>query len=611
MKKHLLLLFALFLVSVNINAQEPCGFDKIQKELERQNPNFKLQKEKAEERLRIKMQSTSFQQRVKQLSQNGKYTGKIFQVPIVVHVLENRTGRGSTGVANHKQLTDAQIQKWIDNTNKMFAGTYQSPYDPNKSFFPAGDGIDESAVIPFKLVLAKRDQNCQKTTGIIRYNCTLPNYIKYGVKTDGEKGISKDEMKKIAPLWNTNNYYNIYIVTGLDGNFFQTGLKGYAYPPSNMEYYAVMKAFVVTQKDDTVLAHEFGHGLGLEHTFKGANEHGGQCTKSTGDCTKDDDKVCDTERCRSAYDMNPVPTNQQINPCTGKNYQGVQYNVMNYGRRRVKFTKGQRTRALAIFMENRRSLTTSLAGTPVDENAEVTVADCNFTGIKVPDNYNIGPTKVVLGTINNKSEGYVTWRPEYYVDYTTRTCLNSALSTDIPFDTESQLKVSIVGSDQYIKAWIDYNDNGKFETTEVVADKPNAKANEEHTFSFTPPNDAVVGKFLRMRIVADFSNPSPCGELEFGQAEDYLVKIKKNTGIDSKKNQAENNFIYYDSKNNQLQLLDNSTFGEYKIYDMLGREVFQGNSNSNVISLNKSFVKGVYILKFKQKEKTFSFKFLK
>ncbi len=44
---------------------------------------------------------------------------------------------------------------------------------------------------------------------------------------------------------------------------------------------------------------------------------------------------------------------------------------------------------------------------------------------------------------------------------------------------------------------------------------------------------------------------------------------------------------------------------------MLGREIYHGNSNSNVISLNNLFVNGVYILRFQQKGKMISFKFLK
>ncbi len=600
-----------------MNAQETCGFEQAQRELERKNPEVRLQREQAEEQLRIKMQSAAFMQRMAQLSQNAQYTGEIYEIPVVVHVIENGSATGNKGT---NQLTDAQIKTWIDNANKMYAATYQATV-PNKSFLPAGNGIDESAVIPFKLVLAKRDQNCQATTGIIRHNCTLPGYAEHGMRRSGSNGPTEDEIKAIAPQWNESAYYNMYIVTGFDSNFNPYGLMGYAGYPTNSDagYRTVMKAPVVTKPNSTTLAHEFGHSLGLDHPFKGANSSGGECPATTGDCTVDDDKVCDTERCQSVLSVYPAPTNQDINPCTNQNYQGVQYNVMNYGHRLVKFTAGQRTRALAMFMARRASLTTSLAAKPVDNNnTQVTVAKCNVTGVRESVNYQSGPIKVVLGTINNISEGYNVNNTESYIDYASKSCLSSTFSTEIPNDAENTLKVTIKGNSQTIKAWIDYNNNGDFEDTEMVAEKVYASgggfgSGTEYSFNFTPPANATFNTFLRMRVVADMSRTvSSCGEYRCGQAEDYLVKIKKkDDATDVKEVKSEDNFVSYDSKSNQLRLLNNSTFGEYKIYNMLGREIYHGNSNSNVISLNKLFVKGVYILRFEQKGKAISYKFLK
>ncbi len=618
MRKILLLLFALFFVGVNMNAQETCGFEQAQKELERKNPKLKQQRLRVEEQVRQEMQSAAFMQRVAQLSQNAQYKGEIYEIPVVVHVIENRTGTGNTST---NQLTDAQIQTWIDNTNKMYAGTYQSPNDPNKSFLPAGDGIDNSAVIPFKLVLAKRDQNCQQTTGIIRYNCTLPGYAEYGMKRSGSNGPSEDDIKGVAKQWNASAYYNMYIVTGFDGDFKSYGSMGYAGFPTNSDagYRTVMRAPVVTNPNSTTLAHEFGHSLGLYHPFKGANPLGNECTVNN-DCKKDNDKVCDTESCQSVLSVNPVPTNQEINPCTGQNYQGVQYNVMNYGHRLVKFTPGQRERALAMFMASRKSLTTSLGAKPVENNnTQITAATCNITGLRESKNFQSGPIKVVLGSINNPSSGYNLNDAVSYIDYASNSCLNSSFSTDIPNDTESTLKVTIKGNSQTIKAWIDYNNNGTFEDTEMVAEENYVSGGgfggngTEYSLKFTPPADVTFNTPLRMRVAADMSRTlSPCGEYRCGQAEDYLVKIiKKENPTDIKEINKNDNFVSYNSKSNQLRLLNNSTFGEYKIYNMLGREIYQGNSNSNVISLNKSFVKGVYILRFEQKGKAISYKFLK
>ncbi len=539
MRKHLLVLFALFFIGVNTNAQGFCGFDQVQKELERKNPELKRQREKLEEQLRTKMQSVSFMQKMSQLSQNSQYTGEIYEIPVVVHVIENRTGTGNTGTPNGKQLTDQQIQTWIDNTNKMYAGNYQSSSDPNRNFLPAGDDVDESAVIPFKLVLAKRDKNCQATTGIIRYNCELPGYAKYGLKREGNKGVSEDDIQNtLAPEWDIKYYYNIYIVTGFDGNFSSTsGLLGYAsYPTSLSSYRAVMKASVVTKNDDTTLAHEFGHSLGLKHPFKGANEYGGECTINTGDCTVDNDGVCDTEYCRSAYDMSPVPTNQDINPCTNQNYQGVQYNVMNYTHRPIKFTAGQRTRALAVFMASiRAELLNSLAGTPV-ENSQVTEPTCQVTG---NDNGYYRPVIVVLKKINNTFR----FETEDYIDKT-EICLDKSLTAEIELqDKDNELKISVSEKNKHIKAWIDYNDNGTFESNEEITIKPATKNfieswfYWEYTYSFTPPITAVTDKYLRLRIILSDNEPNvtPCGTVD-GKIVDYLVKInKKDIGTSVKK----------------------------------------------------------------------------
>ncbi len=622
MKKHLLLLFALFFVGVNMNAQETCGFEQAQRELERKNPEMRLRREKAEEQLRIKMQSTAFLQRMARLSQKANYTGEIYEIPVVVHVIENRSGTGHTGTpTDGVQLTDEQIKTWIENTNKMYAATYQSPNNPLKSFFPPGDEVDESAVIPFKLVLAKRDQDCKATTGIIRYDCTLPGYAEHGMKRSGTQGPSEDDIKGIAPQWNESAYYNMYIVTGFDSNFNSYGLMGYAGFPTNSDagYRTVMKAPVVTNVNSTTLAHEFGHSLGLHHPFKGANPQGGECAANA-DCTKDNDKVCDTEPCQSLLSVNPVPTNQDINPCTNQNYQGVQYNVMNYGYRLVKFTKEQRERALAMFLANRGSLTTSLAATPIEDGEEeVTAASCQVTGVTLSQNYQSGPIKVVLGTIENISEGYNLNNTQFYVDYASKSCLNSAFSTEIPNDSESTLKVTIQGNSQTIKAWIDYNNNGTFEDAELIASKVSASgggfgSGTEYSFNFTPPADATFNTNLRMRVAADMKNTlSSCGEYRCGQAEDYLVKIKKqDSPTDVKEVKLEDNLVVYDSNNSQLRLLKfSSVFGKYKIYNMLGRLIEQGNANSNVISLKKQNPTGLYILKFQQNGQDISYKFLR
>lgn len=253
------------------------------------------------------------------------YTGIIYEIPVVVHVIESSSASNAS-----LTLTDAQIQTWIENCNKMYATTY------GNGFFPEGTGPDKGNVIPFKLVLAKRTPQCTSTNGIIRYNgSTLTDYDDYGVKDSGTNGPSTDQVKVIAPHWPESSYFNIYIVIGFDGDKSTYGLMGWAGLPtnSNSSYESFMKATVVTNSNDSTLAHEFGHSLGLYHPFDGASTMPtspqlSDCPANN-DCATDNDRVCDTEPTACLLNVYPTPANTATNPCTSSLYQGIQHNIMN------------------------------------------------------------------------------------------------------------------------------------------------------------------------------------------------------------------------------------------------------------------------------------------
>ena len=78
------------------------------------------------------------------------------------------------------------------------------------------------------------------------------------------------------------------------------------------------------------------------------------------------------------------------------------------------------------------------------------------------------------------------------------------------------------------KFYIDYNNNGVFtDANELVGTITSAKSRHSTTVTILT-NPPVLNKFIRMRIVSDFSNVTdPCGTLSYGQSEDYSIWIDK------------------------------------------------------------------------------------
>ncbi len=533
MKKNLLLIssitiFLTLFFTNNLQAQRKqsfCGFEQVRNEMEQKNPKLKEIRKQAELKLRKRMMTSTM----------ANWTGQIYEVPIVVHIIENRSGAGKIGTQNGQQLTDAEIMKWIDDANKMYSATYSSNV---KTFLPAGNGVEQSAIIPFKLVLAKRTPQCTSTTGIVRYDSNnMPSavrdkYNQHGMNFPGSGGTGAEEadIKTLAPKWDVNTYYNVYVVNTIDDD--TSGIMGYATTPetANLDYHSVMVSGVVTAEGDDTLAHELGHAFGLLHTF-GDEDSGQNCPDAT------NDNVADTEiaKCMINKDpqYDPLPTNNDINPCTNQKYQGTQYNVMNYTYESIKFTPGQRTRALALFLQYRQSLTTSKGATPISGNSGVTATACTITGVEYPNiNKSFGSIGIKFGTMDFTSVGYAdfgSYTKQYYVDYTNQYCYNAKIQTEIPANTLTPMKLTSIADDpQDIRVWIDYNDNGAFENNEMVVDKKNVALYAETTVNIMPIANAVKEKFLRMRVIGDGGNPNiqPCGKLKGGQAQDYLVKIK-------------------------------------------------------------------------------------
>lgn len=88
--------------------------------------------------------------------------------------------------------------------------------------------------------------------------------------------------------------------------------------------------------------------------------------------------------------------------------------------------------------------------------------------------------------------------------------------------------ISIINSgtnQERVGVWIDWDNNGVFATTELVY---TSTGTTTHTGNITIPGNAPVGVGLRVRVRSDAANQplgTACAPLQFGQTEDYQIKL--------------------------------------------------------------------------------------
>ena len=132
-----------------------------------------------------------------------------------------------------------------------------------------------------------------------------------------------------------------------------------------------------------------------------------------------------------------------------------------------------------------------------------------------------GITSFSFNTINrtspDASEGY----QDLACDYSTTVTAGAPYSVSIGNSNNM--------SQNYV-VYIDYNNDGDFNDSGETAFSSDGAVNTGGTI--TIPNDATLNTYLRLRVIADYDfnpTPTPCGNPQYGQAEDYAVLIEENT----------------------------------------------------------------------------------
>ena len=141
---------------------------------------------------------------------------------------------------------------------------------------------------------------------------------------------------------------------------------------------------------------------------------------------------------------------------------------------------------------------------------------------------NMGIYNVTFGAINNTTGNAI----DGYQNYTSTqsTIVNIGQTYTLSVQTGNQYN-------EYVSAWIDYNDDGIFQAGEVVMNgNLNSLPNRLHTVTVTIPSSAVKNKAVRLRVGSEYSSysaPQPCNNVQYGQFEDYTISIAPSVYLSS------------------------------------------------------------------------------
>ncbi len=355
----LVVVFIFQIIGVNAqtetpNLQEECLTDFLHKRQMKNNSDYKAKFE-SNQKLLYKEAPLSRQ------------SSTVLTIPVVFHVMHLGESEGIGTNIPYEQILSS-----LESMNLAYRGN--APY--------SSSGVD----MQIEFCLAAQDPFGNPTNGVNRINASgTSDYSSNGITTSG----SDNEIAvKALSIWPNSDYYNIWVVSEINGNDAGSGTQGYAYFPgagSSYDGTVIMYNSIGYDADgsrcfdvknytnlNTTLIHELGHGLGLYHTFEGDND-GTTCPSNT-DCSTDGDRCCDTP----PHDRTSGCPTSGINAC-GTPFSGHQNNFMDYSSAscQTEFTADQKTRARSSLSGARASLLTSSACTPVSSPSADFITECS------------------------------------------------------------------------------------------------------------------------------------------------------------------------------------------------------------------------------------------
>jgi hypothetical protein len=271
-------------------SEKSCKFEQAREEQYRKDPNARKQAEEFE-KVVAKM--------VKSKIAQAKKAGESYVVPVVFHVY----GTDFSTVGGVKRIvTDDIVKQALKEVNDNFKG-FNDAVDSKFA------GIEGGMNVTFKL--AQIDPNGNTTTGIVYHE------YKLGFGLDSE---SDNEIAKYA--WDNYKYFNVHIQL----NIYSTQSSndsGIAWRPStSMSDEGTARVvyngrYLIYTPPASSLTHEFGHYLGLAHTFEGGCVEGNDKGDLVADTppTIEVDGACNLNGQNCFNNFINVQNHMDYNPC--------------------------------------------------------------------------------------------------------------------------------------------------------------------------------------------------------------------------------------------------------------------------------------------------------
>jgi PKD repeat protein len=235
---------------------------------------------------------------------------------------------------------------------------------------------------------------------------------------------------------------------------------------------------------------------------------------------------------------------------------------------------------------------------------------CEVTSLNSLGNYGTGVTRV---SFNNLSNITSTSNVSPIVrDF--RCSKNTQINVDISYDLTVDYN-AINDYSQRATVWIDWDNNGTFDSDEKVLDDNVDSGNAgsySATVSVTPPTDVVTGIPLTMRVISvTRDSGNSCGEGLIKRADEYGVLV--NATLNTKTVNTSQLKLFPNPVQDELTLTlqNNAPLSAYEIYDISGKKVMTSTLNpSNRIQVS-GLSKGLYFIKVKAANTEMVGKFIK